>query len=133
MNTFSFINKIKSKCTCLYADCCCYSLTGVSSPIFPELYLSSRATAKNIEKYNLWNFIKLFIQFILLIWQADYKLSYALKYCNPQSTANIRFGSGVPTVCMKWLMSWLYVYILLYTYTCTINMSIFVDTSTTKL
>ncbi|WVZ12993.1 hypothetical protein V8G54_017523 [Vigna mungo] len=28
---------------------------------------------------------------------ADYKLSYALKYCNPQSTANIRFGSGVPT------------------------------------
>lgn len=27
--------------------------------------------------------------------QADHKLSYALRHCNPQSEANIRFGSGV--------------------------------------
>ena len=27
--------------------------------------------------------------------QADNKLSYALKHCNPQSEANIRFGSCV--------------------------------------
>jgi len=33
----------------LYADCCCYSLTGVSSPNLPELSLSICATAKNNE------------------------------------------------------------------------------------
>lgn len=37
----------------------------------------------------------LFTEFFLMTLQADHKLSYALKHCNRQSEANIRFGSCV--------------------------------------
>jgi len=47
---------------------------------------------------------KSFIEFTFVTWQADYKLSYALKHCNQQHEANIRFNSGVSTVCIAF--SW---------------------------
>lgn len=56
-------------------------------------------------KIYLFSFIKSFIQFTFVTWQADHKLSYALKHCNPQSEANIRFGSGVPCVCIAFAWS----------------------------
>lgn len=107
---------------------CYYNLIGVSSQLH-WIMLIQLCNGKEHWKICIGNFTKLFMQFTFVTWQADYKLSYALKHCNPRNEANIRFGSGVPTVYVAFAWSGFIIGRIYFacSYTCTVNIHVFAD------
>lgn len=58
---------------------------------FIFLYACTKARVRKLG----FNHVYLLTEFTSMTWQADHKLSYALKHCNPHSAANIRSVTGV--------------------------------------